>query len=223
MHQKSRARLACAIAGVALLIVGTYLHPQQADPNEAVAAFAEYAAEQFWVGSHLLQLAGFVLIGATLLLLASDLESGSAWQAARIAGGGVVASIALAAGVQAVDGIALKNMVDAWSATPAAHKEAAFYAAFAVRQIEIGLAAAVSIFFGATTIILGAAFLLDRGYPKWIGVTAAAGGALLIVAGLITAHTGFSAVAMTIQMPAMSILLVWLLLVGAFGERVRSD
>jgi hypothetical protein len=213
MHQKSRARLACAIAGVALLIVGTYLHPQQADPNDAVAAFTEYAAEQFWVGSHLLQLAGFVLIGATLLLLASDLESGSARQAARIAGGGVVASIALAAGVQAVDGIALKNTVDAWSAAPAAQKEAAFYAAFAVRQIEIGLAAAVGILFGATTAVLGAAFLLDHGYPKWIGATAAAGGTLLIIAGIVTAHTGFSALAMAIQMPATLSLLVWLPLV----------
>jgi hypothetical protein len=129
MHQESRVRVASAIAGAAMLFIGTYLHPQQADPNDAVAAFAEYAADQLWVASHLLQLAGFVLIGA--------------------------------------------------------------------------------------------AFLLDHDYPKWIGTIAGAGGALTIGAGIVIAHAGFSPLAMMIQMPASLILLVWLPVVGAFCKRVR--
>ena len=96
-RNENRVGAICAIAGIALLFVGTYLHPQRADPNDALAAFAECAASQLWVTNHLLQLAGFVLIGAALLLLARELEAGSARQPARIAGGGVIASVALAA------------------------------------------------------------------------------------------------------------------------------
>lgn len=213
-RNENRVGAICAIAGIALLFVGTYLHPQRADPNDALAAFAEYAASQLWVTSHLLQLTGFVLIGAALLLLARELEAGSARQPARIAGGGVIASVALAAALQAVDGIALKNMVDAWSAAPATEKQISFYSAFAVRQVEVGLAAALSLLFGATTTIFGAALCRDR--AKWPGVIAVTGGALMIIAGIVTAHTGFSSLAMSIQMPADLILLVWLLFVSAW-------
>ena len=51
----SKAGATCAIAGAALLCAGTYLHPMEANPNEPVAAFTEYAADDFWVASHLMQ------------------------------------------------------------------------------------------------------------------------------------------------------------------------
>ncbi len=35
-----------ALAGSALLFVGIYLHPMQADPSDAPAAFAKYAADR---------------------------------------------------------------------------------------------------------------------------------------------------------------------------------
>ncbi len=120
-----------------LLFVGTYLHPQGADPNQAVAAFTEYAADRLWVASHLLQLAGVALMVGALLFLAQQLEAGSGRAWARIAAGGAIASLAVAAVLQAVDGIALKAMVDAWAAAPEAQKEGAFRAAFAVRQSRL--------------------------------------------------------------------------------------
>jgi hypothetical protein len=58
--------------------------------------------------------------------------------------------VAVTAALQAVDGIALKAMVDAWAVTPAAQKDLAFYAALAIRQVEIGLASMVSLLFGLT-------------------------------------------------------------------------
>jgi len=130
----------CAIAGSVLLFIGTYLHPMSADPNQAAAAFAEYAADPLWVASHLTQLAGVALIVAALLLLAQQLRAGSAAAWAGIAAGAAIVGLAVAVALQAVDGIALKFMVDAWAAAPAAQKEGLFHAAFAVRQIEIGLA-----------------------------------------------------------------------------------
>jgi hypothetical protein len=49
-----------------------------ADPNDLAAAFAEYADDSLWVGSHLGQLVGIALPGAALVALAGAVEDGRA-------------------------------------------------------------------------------------------------------------------------------------------------
>jgi hypothetical protein len=167
-----------AIGGTMLLFTGSALHPMDADPADAVAAFTEYAADPMWVASHLVQLAGIALMVAALLLLSQQLEAAGARVWPRLASGTAAAALAVSAALQAVDGIALKVMVDAWAAAPSAQKETAFYAAFAVRQVEIGLASVVSLMFGLTAALYGVALLGDRQYPKWLAALAFAGGLL---------------------------------------------
>jgi hypothetical protein len=104
--------------------------------------------------------------------------------------------------------------VDDWAAAPAAQKEGAFHAAFAVRQIEIGLASMLSLSMGLTTTLYGGLLLVGRTYPHWLGVLAIVGGLPTMIAGIVIAHTGFSQLAMTINMPASSLLLVWMLMLG---------
>lgn len=202
-----------------MLFVGIYLHPLEADPNEAVAAFTEYAADQLWVASHVVQLAGVALIVAALLFLAQQLEASSGSGGSRIAAGGATASLAVTAVLQAVDGIALKIMVEAWAAAPASQKEAAFHAAVAVRRVEIGLASTLGVLFGLTVTVYGVALLVDHTYPKWMGGLAIVGGVPITVAGVVMAYTGFSRLAMAINMPASSILLVWMLILGVLMWR----
>lgn len=209
----------CAIAGSALLFVGTYLHPMQADPNQAVAAFTEYAADSLWIASHLTQLLGVVLMIAALLFLARQLEATPAAGWSRLGAGGAIASLALAAALQAVDGIALKAMVDTWAAAPAAQQEVAFHAAFAVRQVEAGLASVASLLFGLTAMVYGVALLRGRLYPKWVAGLAIGGGASTMIAGVVMAYTGFSPLAMALNMPAAALVLVWMLTVGIFMWR----
>lgn len=209
----------CAIAGSALLFVGTYLHPMQADPNQAVAAFTEYAADSLWIASHLTQLLGVVLMIAALLFLARQLEATPAAGWSRLGAGGAIASLALAAALQAVDGIALKAMVDTWAAAPAAQQEVAFHAAFAVRQVEAGLASVASLLFGLTAMVYGVALLRGRLYPKWVAGLAIAGGVPIMIAGVVMAYTGFSPLAMALNMPAAALVLVWMLTVGIFMWR----
>ena len=218
-RSESRIGAMCAIAGSVLLLVGTYLHPLKADPNEAVAAFAEYAADHLWVASHLMQLAGVVLMVAALLFLAQQLESVSGTGWARLAAGGAIASLAVTTALQAVDGIALKVMVDAWAAAPAAQKEVTFHAAFAIRQVEIGLASVLSLLFGLTVTVYGVALLVDKAYPKWMGGLAIVGGVPTTVAGVVMAYTGFSGLAMAINMSANALLLVWMFTLGVFMWR----
>ena len=219
MVSATRIGATCAIVGSVLLFVGTYLHPMGADPNDAVAAFTEYAADRLWVASHLTQLAGVALMTAALLLLTQQLAAGRGAPWARIAAGGAIASLAVAAALQAVDGVALKVMVNAWAAAPAEHKEAAFHAAFAVRQIETGLASMLSLMLGLTATLSGVALLADRTYPTALAAFAILGGVPTTVAGVVIAYTGFSNLAMAINMPANSVLLVWMVVLGAYMWR----
>lgn len=113
-HQ-SLARLGsiAALVGAAVLFASTLLHPMSRDPSNAPEAFAEYAADTFYVWTHLGQFAGFALLGAALVALAATFEPGRAAAWARIGLAGTVAGVAVAAALQAVDGIALKVTVDA--------------------------------------------------------------------------------------------------------------
>jgi hypothetical protein len=88
-----------------------------------------------------------------------------------------------------------------------------------VRQVEIGLASMVSLLLGATAALCGVALRADRSYPAWLGAIAVLGGVPTMVAGIAMAYTGFSELEMTINMPANSILLVWMLILGGFMWR----
>jgi len=185
-----------------------------ADPNDARAAFAEYAADRLWVASHLTQLAGVALVTAALVFLARRLEErvASGWE--RIAAAGAIASLAVAGALQAVDGIALKAMVDAWARAGAGEKDAAFRAAFAVREVEVGLASMLGLFLGATATLYGIALLADRTAPRWLGALAIAGGVPTFAGGVATAASGFSDTAMALSMPSGLLLMAWMVAVG---------
>lgn len=208
-----RGGAVCAVAGAVLLFVGTYLHPMGADPNDALAAFTEYAGDRLWIASHLTQLAGVALMVAALVVVGRRLEDAGS-TSARIAVAAAVTSLAIAAALQAVDGIALRKMVTAWAGAPAAEKESLFHAAFAVRQVEVGLASIGSLFMGVTVVLYGVALLGGDAYPRWLGALAIAGGVPTAVAGVIMAYTGFSALAMDINMPASSLVLVWIVMLA---------
>ena len=213
-----------AVAGALLLFVGTYLHPMTADPNVPLAAFTEYAASDHWVTIHLMQLFGVALIATALVLLSRKMSDGPAAELATLGAAGAIASVAIAAALQAVDGVALKFMVDTWAATPEAGKGAMFDAAFGVRQIEVGLASMTSLLFGITAAIYGFALLIDGRLPKWIGAVAIVGGLPTAIAGVVMAHTGFSNLAMLVGMPSNSLLILWMIVLGIYGwQRLAPD
>ena len=208
--------------GALLVFLGTFLHPSGADPNDASAAFREYAADRLWIASHLAQFFGIALITVGLLALYRSLSATGAAGIARVAVVGAVASLALVAALQAVDGIALKVMVDSWVAAPPQDQAALFQATFAVRQIEIGLASFMGIVFGLTFVLYGIGVTQSRGYPTWLGWWAVVAGAGVLLAGVVAAYTGFSDLFMTLNMSASTLLLVWVVVVGALMWRRAS-
>jgi hypothetical protein len=215
----SRIGPIAGVVGAVLLFIGTYLHPMGADPNVPLAAFTEYAADHNWVASHLMQLFGFLLMAAALVLLCRKIANGRAAEWAVLGIILAVTSMSAAAALQAVDGVALKATVNSWAATQGAGKDPVFQAAFAVRQIEVGLASVTALLFGLTASAVGIALLVDGRFPKWLGAIAIVGGVPTATAGVVMAYTGFSDLAMEIDMPSSSLLLVWMIALGIFTLR----
>lgn len=206
-----------ALLGTGLLFAGTLLHPMHADPNMAAEAFTEYAADRHWVTSHLLQLAGIWAMTGALVLLARRLEEGAARSWARLGMAFAIAGMATAAALQAVDGVALKAMVDRWAAASEPEKTALFAAAFGVRQIEIGLASMNSLLLGGMAAIVGVAITIDGRLPAWTGFIGIAGGIATATSGVVIAETGFSGAAMAIGMPANLALMAWLIAIAVLS------
>lgn len=123
--------------------------------------------------------------------------------------------------MQAVDGVALKAMVDRWAAAASEPEKAAlFAAALGVRQVEVGLASMVCLLLGLTAALLGAALVIDGcegRLPRWVALLGVAGGISTVASGLVMAGTGFSGLAMAINMPAVAALMVWTVALGVLG------
>src|SRR2546427_1895566 len=218
----ARGGAVAATGGALTLFIATLLHPMTADPNDPPAAFAEYAADCLWVASHRGQFLGIAALGVALVTLAATMEAGtpSAW--ARIGVVGTAASVATAAALQAVDGVALKVMVNRWMQASGEARARAFEGAFAVRQVEVGLASLLSVLFGLTVSAFGISMLLSRRFPTWLGWLGLLRGRGALAARIAAAYTGLPPPAIMLSMPAGCVLLLWAIVVGAFLWRLGS-
>ena len=215
----TRLGAVATLLGATLLVVSTLLHPLGSDPGDAPAAFAEYAADPHYVWSHLGQFAGSFGLGAGMVAFAATFEPGRAAAWARIGAAATVAGMALAAALQAVDGVALKAAVDRWVAADAGTRPLAYEAAYALRQIEIGLAGFLGVLFGLALIALGLAGVSSDRYPAWSAAVGLLDGSGMAAAGAAQASTGFSGLAMALSMLASSVFLAWAVLAGVLMRR----
>jgi Domain of unknown function (DUF4386) len=202
--------------GIVLQVVMDRLHPHGVDPNDSAAVFREYAGSHDWTWVHIGQFAGTLLIIVGLIALARSLS-----RQAGVAGAlGVVGAVtgmlvaAVFAVQMAVDGVALKAAIDAWTGASGADQAAAFQVAESVRWTEKGLGGFFQMVEGVTLLTLGLSVALGRRYPRWLGWVGVVTGVGIIAGGTMTAHSGFSAAAGLILTPATVLLAVFL--VGIF-------
>jgi hypothetical protein len=199
------------ILGAIGLFIGTFLHPAHADPNDPISAFTEYAAHHHWVNVHLIQLLGVGLMVLAVIVFSKMIKVERAGILTQLGNSGATASLALAAALQAVDGVALKVMVDRWASSAGPEKDMLFYAAFGVRQIETGTASMFCILMGCTVILYGLAQKVDGRFSNLLVWLAVVGGLGTAIAGLVMTQTGFSNATMLINMPANVLLLIWMI------------
>ena len=104
---------------------------------------------------------------------------------ALLAAGGIIATSATWTVLQAVDGVTLKQAVDAWAAASGTEEATRFADAETVRWTEWGLQSYFRVLLGVAFALLGSAAVVSRLVPSWLGV-------LLVVAGLLSVAIGIS-------------------------------
>ena len=209
-----------AIAGVIGVVAQIWLaglHAGTVDPNDSVRVFQQYAASGIWTLVHVGQYAGTFLIALSLLTVtrAMDRETGVAGTFRSMAAIAITTVIAIFAVQMAVDGVALRETILAWTVAAPADKAAAFLVADGVRWIEKGLSAFFHLNNGTALVALGIAVVTGRTFARWIGAFGILGGLGTIAGGLIGAQTGFSPQSASILGPSTLVAAVFLFALGA--------
>ncbi len=154
--------------------------------------FAKYAASDAWVVVHFAQFVGVIIALGGFVVLYRALEIGGEVPVlARCALGATVATAAVYAALQAVDGVTLKQNVNAWAAASGAEKSLRFADAETTRWTEWGLQSYFRLLLGLTLVLFGIAIARTGLVLKWIGWVGALGGVLYAAIGVAVHHTGF--------------------------------
>jgi hypothetical protein len=120
-----------------------------------------------------------------------------------------VVALALYGTLQARDGLALKQAVDAWARAPDAEKAARFASAETIRWLEWGVRSYQSFTPGLSFAPFAAAIVRTARVPRPIGSLMGASGLAYIVQGVVLGSEGFSGNNTAPQLLAYVLVLVW--------------
>jgi hypothetical protein len=213
MTDRPALRLAATLlfVGELLSLLAGIFHPAREDPNNHPAVFAEYAASATWTAVHLGQFVGMAIVIAGLLALFVALNAHAArpgW-AGGFGAVAAVATLALYGVLQAVDGVALKQAVDAWAQAPDADKAARFASAEALRWLEWGVRSYQSVTFGLALVLFAIALVEAPRTPRPIGYLMGVSGLAYLVQGWVLGTAGFSAANTAPQLLAYGLIFAW--------------
>ena len=163
-------------------------HPSEAE-DEHESIFSEYAASDAWVATHFAEFVLVLVALAGLLVLCGALWAETPYLA-LLAAGTIIATGAIWAVLQAVDGVTLKQTVDAWAAASGTAKATRFADAETARWIEWGLQSLFRVLLGVAFLLVGAAAVVSRLVPSWLGVLLVGGGLLSVALGFSVGYEG---------------------------------
>ncbi len=218
MVDRNLLRLSAMLLFIGQLVnlVLIFLHPRGADNDQAT--FTVFANSSSWMAIHLGQFVGTAIFLAGLLVLffALNLSEGTP----RWLGffGAISAGVAIALyGVAfAVDGVALKQALDAWASAPAAEKAARFASAEAIQWLEWGTKSYQDLMFGLTLVLFAITIVWTARITRPIGFVMGLIGLAFIVVGWLEGTEGFSATYGVIESITYFLLLpawsIWLLI-----------
>jgi hypothetical protein len=219
MADRKSLRLSATLLFIGILVFGVTipLHPPGANNHQA--AFTAYANSSSWTAIHLGQFVGTAVMIAGLLVLffALNLSEGSPrWLGffAAIAAG---VTLALAGVRFAVDGVALKQAVDAWASAPAAEKAARFASAEALRWLEWGTVSYQNFMFGLALVLFAIVIAWTARVPRPIGYLMGVSGLALLVVSWVVGTEGFAPIGEVPSYAAQVFLIagsIWLLIVA---------
>jgi hypothetical protein len=199
------------LAGQLLYVVITLLHTG-GEANNHPAIFAAYAASNIWTGVHVAQFAcmAIMLAGLLALFFVLDAPRGTAGWAARFGAASAVTTLAIYGVVLGVDGVALKQAVNAWASAPEADKAARFAVAEGMRWLEWGTRSYENFTLGLAVLLFAVAMAgrawVARPIPYLMGFSALA----YWVQGWAAGTQGFSQTQSTGIVLAEALNAVWM-------------
>jgi len=210
-------------AGFVLYVLIGLLHPD-GPANSHALVFAEYARSTNWTAVHLGQFAGMAVITAGLVALGFALgtRAGRAALAARLGAVFAVVALGLYGVLQAVDGVALKQAVDAWAGAPAAEEAARFATAEAIRWLEWGTRSYQSLMFGLALILLGSAAAVSAMLPRILGSLMMLSGIAYLAQAWVLGSEGFAATNTSAILAGYALMLVWIIWLAVAAWRNRE-
>ncbi|MFB7324573.1 hypothetical protein [Streptomyces sp. NPDC056190] len=225
LARRSSLRLSATLllVGQLLYIVVTQFHTD-GDANDHPAVFTEYADSGIWTVVHLGQFAGMAVLLAGLLALffALDVQAATARWAGRFGAASAVAALALYAVLQAVDGVALKQAVNAWASAPYAEKPARFAGAEAIRWLEWGVRSYQNFALGLALLLFAAAVMRAAWIPRPIGHLMGLSGLAYLVQGWVVGSAGFSGTETIAIVLAFILDVAWMSWLSVAAWRMRD-
>ncbi len=223
MADRSLLRLSTTLVviGEVLFALVTLFHPGREDPNNHPAVFAEYASSGSLIAVHFGQfvLMAVLLAGLLVLSFALNVRSGVLGWVGRFAAVSVVVALALYGVVQAVDGVANKHAVDAWSSAPEAEKAARFASAETMRWLEWGTSSYQTFMFALALILLATVIVWTVRVPRPIGYLMGLAAIPYLVQSWVLGTEGFAISWLAgglsvVGLPLMLAWSIWLLIVA---------
>ncbi|TIS53298.1 MAG: hypothetical protein E5W91_31665 [Mesorhizobium sp.] len=196
MADRKALRLAATslFAGVAISFVAGIFHPDREPANDHPAVFAEYAASSIWTLVHLGQFVGMtgLVSGLIGLFFALNVQEGRVGWIGKFGVVSSVVALALYGVLQAVDGVALKQAVNAWASAPDGERAVRFASAETIRWLEWGVRSYQSFTLGLSFLLFATVIVLAASIPKAIGYLMGCAGMAYLVQSWIIGSEGFS-------------------------------
>jgi hypothetical protein len=211
------------VGGLVLNAVSTAFHPGGAEDNHEVI-FAQYANSDPWIAVHIGQFVGVLLTLGGLLVLCRAMRAAGQGLLPYLASGATVAMAAIWAVLQGLDGVGLKQAVDAWQGASGTEEAMRLAGAEVIRWLEWGFQSYFRLLLGVALLLVGAGILSSHLLASWLGWAAVLAGVMSVVFGVDVGYSGLaSGLQDAIGMPFLIVVLALSvgILVGGFRERIR--
>jgi hypothetical protein len=215
------------LVGQLLYVVVTLFHAD-GPANDHAAVFVEYAASQTWTFVHLAQFAclAVMLGGLFALFFALDVHDRIVRWAGRLGAALTTVALALYGAVLAVDGVALKQAVNAWVNAPESEKSARFATAEAIRWLEWGTRSYANFTLGVAVLLLASALWRTSWIPRPIAYLVGLSAITYLVQGWVSGSEGFSqthTIAIVVAEVFTAASMAWLVLIAGRRPDLRSS
>ena len=131
-------------------------------------------------------------------------------------------ALALYGVVMAVDGVALKQAVNAWASAPDAEKPARFASAEAIRWIEWGARSYQNFALGLALLLLAAAVGRTAGLPRPVAYLMGLSGLTYLAQGWVAGTDGFTRTHDMLIVLAWVLNLAWMIWLAVAARRAQD-